>query len=98
MPGPSLVYILIAIIVLAILAIFFIFVRKKTGEKHPSRIVVIALFLVIAGILFGEDRLIGYSLFGCGVLLSILDIYLNRRKVLSHNRSGLFLADPMRPC
>jgi RsiW-degrading membrane proteinase PrsW (M82 family) len=79
-PVPSTVYIVTAIIVLAIVAIFFIFVRKKTGQQQPSRIVFIALFLVIAGILFGEDRLIGYSLIGCGVLLSILDIYLNRRK------------------
>jgi len=80
MPVPSTVYIVTAIIVLAILAIFFIFVRKKTGQKQPSRIVFIALFLVIAGILSGEDRLTGYSLIGCGVLLSILDIYLNQRK------------------
>jgi inner membrane protein involved in colicin E2 resistance len=80
MPGPSLVYIVTSIIVLAILAIFFISVRKKTGQKQPSGIVFIALFLVIAGILFGEDRLTGYSLIGCGVLLSILDIYLNYRK------------------
>jgi MFS superfamily sulfate permease-like transporter len=80
MPFPSLVYIVTAIIVLAILAIFFISLRKKTGQKQPSRLVFIALFLVIGGILFGEDRLTGYSLIGCGVLLSILDIYLTRRK------------------
>jgi hypothetical protein len=55
-------------------------VRKKTGQKQPSIIVFIALFLVIAGILFGDDRLTGYSFIGCGVLLSILDIYLNHRK------------------
>jgi hypothetical protein len=73
------VYLLIAIFVLATLAIFFIIVRKKTGQKQPSGIVFIGFLLIVAGIVFGEDRLIGYSLIGCGILLSVLDSIFHHR-------------------
>jgi hypothetical protein len=36
--------------------------------------------LVILGIVFGEDRLIGYSFIGAGVLLSIISIIKSKRK------------------
>ena len=35
--------------------------------------------LVIFGIIFGEDRLIGYSFIGAGVLLSIVSTIKSRR-------------------
>jgi hypothetical protein len=36
--------------------------------------------LVILGIIFGEDRLIGYSFIGAGVVLSIISAIKSRRK------------------
>ena len=36
--------------------------------------------LVVLGIVFGTDRLIGYSLIGAGVLLSIISVIKSRRK------------------
>jgi hypothetical protein len=36
--------------------------------------------LVILGIVFGENRLIGYSFIGAGVLLSIISIIKSKRK------------------
>jgi hypothetical protein len=36
--------------------------------------------LVILGIVFGQDRLIGYSFIGAGVLLSIISAIKLRRK------------------
>jgi hypothetical protein len=36
--------------------------------------------LVVLGIIFGMDRLIGYSLIGAGVLVSILHLILQRNK------------------
>lgn len=35
--------------------------------------------LVVLGIVFGEDRLIGYSFIGAGVLLSIISMIKSRR-------------------
>ena len=44
--------------------------------------------LVILGIIFGEDRLIGYSFIGAGVLLSIISIIKSRRNVRAAKSSG----------
>ncbi len=41
--------------------------------------------LVILGIIFGEDRLIGYSFIGAGVLLSIISAVKSRRKRMHRN-------------
>ena len=40
----------------------------------------LAFTLVILGIIFAEDWLIGYSLIGAGVLLSIVSAIKSRRK------------------
>jgi len=46
--------------------------------------------LVVLGIVFGEDRLIGYSLIGAGVLLSIISAFKLRRnaRMQSHRTGG----------
>jgi predicted Kef-type K+ transport protein len=36
--------------------------------------------LVVLGIVFGEDRLIGYSFIGVGALLSVISVIKSRRK------------------
>lgn len=45
----------------------------------------VALFMYFASrrIIFGEDRLVGYSLLGVGVLLAVVDIYFKLRYPLS---------------
>ena len=43
--------------------------KMKTQENH---LITLAGTLVALGIIFGTDRLIGYSLIGAGVLASIL--------------------------
>jgi NADH:ubiquinone oxidoreductase subunit 6 (subunit J) len=68
------IYIAITILVLAIIAVFVIYTRKNKKQKQPSKLISLAISLVILGIVFGDDRLIGYSLIGAGVLLSIIDI------------------------
>jgi hypothetical protein len=75
-------YILIAIVVLAILILVFVLTGKQM-KTQPSRWAFLAFFLVLAGILFGETRLIGYGLMGAGILLAFIDIvirYKNRGK------------------
>jgi hypothetical protein len=41
----------------------------------------LASTLVILGIIFAEDWLIGYSFIGAGVLLSIISAFKSRRKL-----------------
>jgi len=69
----SQIYILTSIIVLAIIAIVVI-LRREKEQKPLSKLTALAFAFIIAGIVFGDDRLIGYSLIGVGVILAIIDI------------------------
>jgi hypothetical protein len=51
---------------------------EKTEEKL-SKLAALSFAFIIAGIIFGEDRLIGYGLLGAGVLLAVVDIYCKLR-------------------
>lgn len=70
----SQIYIALSIAVLAVIAILVFFVHKEKKEKPLSKLAALSFAFVIAGIVFGEDRLIGYSLMGVGVILAIIDI------------------------
>ncbi|MDD5547750.1 MAG: hypothetical protein PHN74_02560 [Candidatus Pacebacteria bacterium] len=71
--NTSQTYILIAIVALAIIGAVMFFVRKK--EQRPiSKMAAIAFAFIIAGIAFGENRLIGYGLMGIGVIFALVDI------------------------
>ena len=73
-------YILIAIVVLALIVLMLVLTGKQM-KTQPSRWAFPAFFLVLGGILFGENRLVGYGLLGAGILLAIIDIiirYKNR--------------------
>jgi hypothetical protein len=67
------VYIAIAIVVLAIISIFVIYVGKNRKQKKPSGLAYFALLLVILGMFF-EDRLPAYGLMGAGALLAVIGI------------------------
>ena len=70
--NPSQIYIAISILVLAIIAVLVFFKSKK--EKKLTPLAGLAFGFIMAGIIFGDDRLIGYSLIGIGVILAIIDI------------------------
>jgi len=44
--------------------------------------------LVILGIIFGEDRLIGYSFIGAGVLLSVISLITRGKKEEASSMGG----------
>lgn len=67
-------FILVAIVALAVIAILIFAIRKRGPQKQLSPLAALAFLLVIAGILFGEDRITGYGLLGAGVVLAIIDI------------------------
>lgn len=77
--NASQVYILISVVVLAIIAIVVIS-RRKERQKPLSKLAALAFAFIIAGIVFGEDRLIGYGLLGTGVILSIIDTVILKKK------------------
>lgn len=71
----SQVYIIISIVVLAVIALLLFITGRNKPKRGLSRLAALAFSFIIAGIIFGEDRLVGYSLLGIGVLLAVTDIY-----------------------
>ncbi len=71
----SLAYVAISIVVLAVVAILVFLVRGKRAENRITPLAGLAFAFVVAGIIFGEDRLIGYGLMGIGIVLAVADIW-----------------------
>ncbi len=71
--NPSQIYVLIAIVALAIVALVVFVLRKHKGRTKPTWLAEIAFMFVIAGIVLGENRLVGYGLMGIGVILALID-------------------------
>ena len=78
--NTSVAYIAVSIAALAIIAILVFFVSKGKRENRLTPLASLAFGFVLAGILFGDDRLIGYSLMGVGVVLAIVDMFNQSRK------------------
>ncbi|HKZ45457.1 MAG TPA: hypothetical protein VJ343_02015 [archaeon] len=73
-------YIAISIIALLIITALVFFVKKNKKQKRLSTLAGLSFVFVIAGIVFGGDRLIGYSLIGVGIILAVVDIIMKSKK------------------
>jgi hypothetical protein len=73
-------HILISIIALVIIALLVFLVGKGRKENRLTPLAGLAFGFVIAGIVFGQERLLGYGLMGIGVILSIIDIVMRSRR------------------
>jgi len=58
-------------IILIAITIAFL-TRKKKQAIQDDALLALGITLVALGIIFGDDRLVGYSFIGVGVLLSIV--------------------------
>jgi len=74
------IYILIAIITLAIVFVLILFKWKKGGTKPLSRLASLAFVFIMGGLIFSEDQIISYSFLGLGTLFAIIDIVINLKK------------------
>jgi hypothetical protein len=71
----SQIYIAISIVVLAVIALLVIVSGKSKKQNRLTPLAGIAFGFILAGIVFGDDRLVGYSLMGIGVVIAIVDIF-----------------------
>ena len=71
----SQIWIAVSIIVLAVIAFLVFFVNKNRKGKRLTPLASLAFAFVLAGMFFGDNRLIGYGLMGVGVLLAVVDIF-----------------------
>ena len=73
------IYTTMSVIILAIVAISAIYISyagyntKSKGTKRLSKLTAFAFLLIILGIIFGDNRLLGYSFMGTGVILAVID-------------------------
>jgi hypothetical protein len=75
------VWIAISIIALVVIMVFLLISRRKEKQiLNPSNLLILGMSLVVLGIIFGDDRIIGYSFIGVGVLLSVIDAIRNRKQ------------------
>jgi EamA domain-containing membrane protein RarD len=72
--------ILIAIAALAVIAVFLFLVKTKQKPNKLFPLAAISLVFVVAGILFGEQQWIGYSLLSIGVVMAMVDMIKKYRK------------------
>jgi len=76
--NTSQIYIVVSIAAFVLVLILFLAGRKKGKKLTPF--LGLAWALVLAGIIFGENRLIGYSFIGAGVVLAVIDVYITPRR------------------
>jgi len=75
------IFILMAIAALVMIAGVLLFTRSRRKEtKALTPLAGLAFACIVGGIVFGEERWLGYGLIGAGVVLSIIDAILNSKK------------------
>jgi hypothetical protein len=72
--NASPIYIAISIVVVAVVGLLVFFMGKNRVNRLTP-LAGIAFGFILAGILFGENRVVGYGLLGIGVILAIVDIF-----------------------
>ena len=73
-------WLLIVIGAAVILAAVILLTRKKEQAKEDYALLTLGPILVVLGIIFGDDPLIGYSFIGVGVLLSVISAIRSRSR------------------
>jgi hypothetical protein len=75
----SQIFIALSVVVLAAIVVLVFLVGRGRRENRLTPLAGLAFGLVLAGIIFGDDRLIGYSLLGIGVILAVVDMFRRSR-------------------
>jgi hypothetical protein len=73
---PSQIYVVVVILFLALVFISI----NNSKPKRLSVLASIAFGFIVAGIVFGENRSISYSLLAIGIILSAADAYMKSKK------------------
>jgi len=78
--NTSQIYVAIAIVALAVVAIVLFIIRRNKPREELSRLGAFALMLVIAGVIFGPTQPLGYSSMTIGGILAVIDIVKKLKK------------------
>ena len=72
-------WIAISVVALVVIVVLLLAGRGKQYKK-PSNLAILGMSLVVLGIIFGDERIVGYSFISVGVLLPVVDIVRNREQ------------------
>jgi hypothetical protein len=75
----SLPYVIISIVVLLVVILLVFFIRGRQRTNRLSTLAGLAFAFIIAGIIFGENRFLGYGLMAVGVILAVADIFVKSK-------------------
>lgn len=79
------IYIAVSVLVLLIILAFLFLVNKNRKDYKLTPLAGLSFGFILAGLFAGEDRVIGYSLLGIGVILAVTDML---RKLKNHRATG----------
>jgi hypothetical protein len=55
-------------------------INNEAERMKSQELLTLGGTLVVLGIIFSEDRLLGYAFIGIGILLSVVSVFKSRRK------------------
>jgi len=67
-------WIVASLVVLAVVALLVLRAGKAGRQNRLTPLAALAFSCIVAGLLFGEERWLGYSLFAVGVVLAVVDM------------------------
>ncbi|MFA6456730.1 MAG: hypothetical protein WCW40_07910 [Bacteroidota bacterium] len=70
----SIIFIPLLLATLMIIAILAFVINRHKGRNKFTPLGGLAFGFILAGLFTSDDRLIGYSLFGIGIILAVIDI------------------------
>ena len=65
-----------ALIVLLIIILAIVFIKRGKKREKLTPLSAIAFIFVISSMLFGDSRIVAYSLIGIGIIIAVIDIFL----------------------
>lgn len=68
------IYFLVAGVVLIVIAWILLAFRKSKNINRFDPLASLAYVFILSGLLFGENRVVGYGLMGVGLILAIVTI------------------------
>jgi len=69
------VYVVITIVVLAVVAALVFLVGRRAEQNRLTPLAGVAWACILAGLIFGDHRGLGYSLLAAGVVLAVADMF-----------------------
>jgi amino acid transporter len=78
--NPTFIFIGVAILVLIIVVGLVFFTERKKNDTGLTPLAGLAFGFILAGLVFGSYRLVGYPLMGIGLALAVIDMLRRSRK------------------